>query len=100
MMTFTMIPTMQLPSGEAVPILGQGTWGMGEDPRRSKAEAAALRFGFDALVRAGKIRYWGVSNFDLGDLEALVSWPMGATIATNQVLYNPLRRGIEWDLLP
>jgi aryl-alcohol dehydrogenase-like predicted oxidoreductase len=47
MMTFTTIPTMQLPSGEAVPILGQGTWGMGEDPRRSKAEAAALRFGLD-----------------------------------------------------
>jgi diketogulonate reductase-like aldo/keto reductase len=184
-MRLSTIPTTPLPSGEAVPILGQGTWGMGEDPRKRKAEAAALRFGLDLgmtlidtaemygeggaeeivadaisgrrdevfvvskfyphhathqgmiaacerslkrlktdrmdlyllhwrgsvplqetlagvdeLVRVGKIRYWGVSNFDLGDLEALVSLPMGSTVATNQVLYNLLRRGIEWDLLP
>jgi diketogulonate reductase-like aldo/keto reductase len=46
-MTFTPIPITPLPSGEAVPILGQGTWGMGEDPRKRKAEAAALRFGID-----------------------------------------------------
>ncbi len=43
-----MIPTRtELPSGEAVPILGQGTWGMGEDPRKRKQEVAALQEGLD-----------------------------------------------------
>ncbi len=55
--------------------------------------------GFDQLLRAGKIRHWGVSNFDLDDLEELVSLPGGSSVATNQVLYNLARRGIEWNLL-
>jgi diketogulonate reductase-like aldo/keto reductase len=42
-----MIPTTELPSGEAVPVLGQGTWGMGEDRRRRKQEVAALQQGLD-----------------------------------------------------
>jgi diketogulonate reductase-like aldo/keto reductase len=50
--------------------------------------------------RAGKIRYWGVSNFDLTDMEELVDLSRGAYVATDQVLYNLTRRGIEWDLLP
>jgi diketogulonate reductase-like aldo/keto reductase len=184
-MTSTTIPKTQLPSGEAVPILGQGTWRMGEDPRKRKQELAALQLGldlemslidtaemygegraeeliaeaisgrrdevflvskfypqnatrkrmiaacerslkrlqtdcidlyllhwrgtvplhetlagFDELLRAGKIRHWGVSNFDLDDIEELVSLPMGSTLATDQVLYNLSRRGIEWNLLP
>jgi diketogulonate reductase-like aldo/keto reductase len=56
--------------------------------------------GFEVLMAAGKIRYWGVSNFDLADMEEVVSLPGGAAVATNQVLYNLSRRGIEWDLLP
>ncbi len=56
--------------------------------------------GFEALVAAGKIRYWGVSNFDLNEMEELVALPGGTAVATNQVLYNLSRRGIEWDLLP
>lgn len=56
--------------------------------------------GFEALIAAGKIRYWGVSNFDLADMEEVVSLSGGAAVATNQVLYNLSRRGIEWDLLP
>ena len=56
--------------------------------------------GFDSLARSGKIRYWGVSNFDVGDLEESASLPGGNSVATNQVLYNLTRRGIEWDLLP
>lgn len=56
--------------------------------------------GFEALMAAGKIRYWGVSNFDLADMEEVVSLSGGAAVATNQVLYNLSRRGIEWDLLP
>jgi diketogulonate reductase-like aldo/keto reductase len=55
---------------------------------------------FGQLVRDQKIRYWGVSNFDVEDLDELVGLTGGANVASNQVLYNLTRRGIEWDLLP
>ena len=55
---------------------------------------------FEQLQRGGKIRYWGVSNFDTGDMDELFSVAGGDTVATNQVLYNLTRRGIEFDLLP
>ncbi len=179
------IPTLSLPSGERVPVLGQGTWMMGESRRSRREEVEALRLGLDLgmtlidtaemyadggaeevvaeaiagrrdqvflvtkvlpgnasrrgtieacerslrrlrtdridlyllhwrgryplaetleafaeLVRAGKIRYWGVSNFDTDDMAELTGLPGGAAVATNQVLYNLSRRGIEYDLLP
>ena len=179
------IKLTQLPAGESVPILGQGTWQLGENPRKKQAEIAALRLGLDlgmtlmdtaemygdgaterlvaeaivgrrdevflvskvlphhatvrgtvaaceaslrrlntdvidlyllhwrgsvalsetleaftALVKAGKIRYWGVSNFDDADMEELFALNGGEEVATNQVLYNLTRRGIERDLLP
>ena len=174
----------KLPSGEVVPVLGQGTWYLGEGLRPREDEIAALRLGLDlgmylidtaemygdgaaerlvgeaiagrrdevflvskvlpgnatasgtvaacdrslrrlrteqldlyllhwrgpvplaetldgfaALIRAGKIRYWGVSNFEVPDLEELRSLPGGRNVATDQVLYNLTRRGIEWQLL-
>jgi diketogulonate reductase-like aldo/keto reductase len=55
---------------------------------------------FEALRRAGKIRHWGVSNFDTELMQELVTVPGGAAVQTDQVLYNLARRGIEWDLLP
>jgi diketogulonate reductase-like aldo/keto reductase len=179
------LPTINLPSGETIPVLGQGTWGMGEDPRRRDDEVAALRLGLDlgmnlidtaemygdggaeqivgeaikgqrervflvskvlpgnasrngtmaacekslerlgtdridlyllhwrgrfplgetvaamgALQDAGKIRHWGVSNFDVEDMEELFRVADGNMVACNQVLYNLTRRGIEFDLLP
>jgi diketogulonate reductase-like aldo/keto reductase len=179
------IRTTELPSGEAVPVLGLGTWRLAEGLRPRAEEAAALRLGLDLgmtlidtaemygdgaaeelvgeviagrreglflvskvlpmharrlgtitacegslrrlgtdrldlyllhwrgeapleetleafsiLVRAGKIRYWGVSNFDLSDMEELVALPGGPSVATDQVLYNLTRRGIEYNLLP
>ena len=175
----------KLPSGEAVPALGQGTWYMGDLPARRAAEVAALRAGMDLgmtlidtaemygdgaaerlvgeaiagrrdsafivskvlphhatrrgtvaaceaslkrlatdridlyllhwrggvpledtlsgfaeLQRAGKIRHWGVSNFDVDDMRELNAVAGGAAVAANQVLYNLTRRGIEFDLLP
>jgi len=178
------VPTLLLPSGEEIPILGQGTWRMAEDRRKRRAEIEALRDGMDlgltlidtaemyadggaeilvgeaiegrrdevflvtkilprnatrrgtveacerslqrlrtdridlyllhwrekvplqealegfaALKRAGKIRYWGVSNFDVADMEELVALG-GETVQTDQVLFNVGRRGIEYDLLP
>jgi diketogulonate reductase-like aldo/keto reductase len=55
---------------------------------------------FEALRRAGKIRHWGVSNFDLADMTELTGIADGAACAANQVLYHPNSRGIEFDLLP
>lgn len=179
------VPNLALPGGESVPVLGQGTWGMGENRHRRAAEIEALTLGielgmtlidtaemyadggaeevtgaaiagrrdavflvgkvlpsnasrrgtvaaceqslrrlgtdridlyllhwrggpalaetvdaFRALQAAGKIRHWGVSNFDTDDMEELVELPHGDAVATNQVLYNLARRGPEWDLLP
>ena len=174
-----------LPSGSRIPVLGQGTWNMGEDPSSRAAEVAALRLGLDlgvtlidtaemygeggaeevvgeaiagrrdevflvskvyphnadrrgvqaacerslrrmklecvdlyllhwrggvplaetleAFVRLreqGKIRDFGVSNFDLDDMVEAVGLPGGELVATDQVLYNLSQRGVEWELLP
>ncbi len=55
--------------------------------------------GFERLKTAGKIKAWGVSNFDVGDLDELME-AGGQACATNQILYNLTRRGPEFDLLP
>jgi diketogulonate reductase-like aldo/keto reductase len=55
---------------------------------------------FGELQRAGAIRHWGVSNFDAADLRELGGVPGGDAVATDQVLYNLARRGIEYELLP
>jgi diketogulonate reductase-like aldo/keto reductase len=176
---------LKLPSGKEVPVLGQGTWKMGEDSARRLSEVAALRLGLDlgmtlidtaemygqggseeliaeaisgrradvflvskvyphnatrrgavaacdrslrrlktdyldlyllhwrgsvpltetidafqSLKAAGKIRDYGVSNFDREDMEEAAAVAGGQAIATNQVLYNLMRRSGEWDLLP
>jgi diketogulonate reductase-like aldo/keto reductase len=185
--TNTSLRTIALPGGETVPVLGQGTWGMGERRGRRADEVAALRMAvdlgitvidtaemhgggaaeelvaealgdrrreiflvskvlpqhatrrgtsssceaslrrlktdhldlyllhwrgavpldetleaFNALKRQGKIRHWGVSNFDVNDMEELVSLTVNASsvVASNQVLYNLMHRGIEYALLP
>ena len=56
--------------------------------------------GFQELLQAGKIRHWGVSNFDARDMRQLVRLDGGANCATDQVLYNVTRRGPEFDLMP
>ncbi len=56
-----------------------------------------------ALQRAGKIRHYGVSNLDLAEMKEwwrATGGEASGTTATNQLLYNLSRRGIEWDLLP
>ncbi len=55
---------------------------------------------FERLRAAGKILRWGVSNFDVGDMNELFAIPEGQRCATNQVLYHLGQRGVEWDLLP
>src|SRR5882724_9211763 len=178
--------TVALPDGTRVPVLGQGTWGMGEKKNARADEVAALRLGIDLgmtlidtaemygeggaekvvadaiecrgdrafivtkvyphhasrtelpkacerslkrlridaidlyllhwrertpplgetveafqkLRATGKIKRWGVSNFDVDDLEELLSIKDGPNCATDQVLYNLENREIEFDLLP
>ncbi len=55
---------------------------------------------FEKLRSVGKIRRWGVSNFDIDDMEELLDIEDGSACAANQVLYNLENRGIELDLLP
>lgn len=181
----TAIRTIKLPSGSDVPVLGQGTWYMGEDARRRNEEAAALKLGidlgmtlidtaemyaqggaeavvgqalegrrdsvflvskvlpsnasrsgtiraceqslrrmrtdsidlyllhwrggyaldetiagFETLIESGKIRSWGVSNFDVGDMEELYAAGGGDAVCVNQILYNLKRRNPEVELIP
>ncbi|HTS91518.1 MAG TPA: aldo/keto reductase [Stellaceae bacterium] len=56
--------------------------------------------GFATLLEAGKIRSHGVSNFDTSDMERWRKLKGGSAVATDQVLFNLARRGVEWDLLP
>lgn len=56
--------------------------------------------GFERLLKQGKIGAWGVSNFDVDDMEELFRVPGGEGCTVNQVLYNPEHRGIEFDLVP
>jgi diketogulonate reductase-like aldo/keto reductase len=184
-MLSTTMRTVTLPSGEAIPVLGQGTWHMAEDPASREREIAALRLGLDLdmtvidtaemyaegatellvgeaitgrrdqvflvskvlphhatregtiaacqeslkrlgtdhldlyllhwrgavpleetlagfaeLMHTGLIRHWGVSNFDVADMQDLSQLSGSAAVQSDQVLYNLMRRGIEWDLLP
>jgi diketogulonate reductase-like aldo/keto reductase len=178
--------TVVLPDGKRVPVLGQGTWRMGESKSARASEVAALRLGielgmslldtaemygdggaeeivaeaingqhegvfvvtkvyphnasrlelpkacerslkrlridaidlyllhwrertpplqetvdtFEKLRAAGKVKRWGVSNFDVDDMEELLSLEHGPKCAANQVLYNLQNREIEFDLLP
>jgi len=55
---------------------------------------------FEHLKRDGKIRHWGVSNFDVADMNELWSLNNGSHCAANQVYYSASRRGIEYELLP
>jgi diketogulonate reductase-like aldo/keto reductase len=55
---------------------------------------------FERLRADGKIRHWGVSNFDVADMAELRKAKSGSPCAANQVLYHLGERGVEWQLLP
>lgn len=67
---------------------------------RGRTPLAETVDAFQQLKAEGKIRAWGVSNFDVDDMEELLAVPGGNEVAANQVLYNLTSRGIEHDLLP
>jgi len=67
---------------------------------RGSVPLAETLDAFETLKQAGKIQDYGVSNFDADDMKEAIALSGGEAIATNQVLYNLTRRGIELNLLP
>ena len=67
---------------------------------RGDAPLAETVEGMEALRAKGAIRHWGVSNFDAEDMEELTAIAGGAHVQSDQVLYNLMKRGIEFDLRP
>jgi diketogulonate reductase-like aldo/keto reductase len=68
--------------------------------RERSSHLAETVEAFEKLRAAGKTKRWGVSNFDVDDMEELWSVENGTNCAANQVLYNLENREIEFDLLP
>jgi diketogulonate reductase-like aldo/keto reductase len=66
----------------------------------SSTQFVRMVAGFESLRAAGKIRAWGVSNFNVRQMEDLFKVTDGDRCATNQVSYSLSDRGIERDLLP
>jgi diketogulonate reductase-like aldo/keto reductase len=67
---------------------------------RGSYQLAETVAAFEELVGAGKIRSWGVSNFDADDLEEMLALAGEGTIACNQVLYHLGERAIEHAVIP
>jgi diketogulonate reductase-like aldo/keto reductase len=67
---------------------------------RGSVPLAQTVAGFQDLQRRGWIRHWGVSNFDVDDLQELSALPGGTACAVNQVYFSLGARGVEYDLLP
>jgi diketogulonate reductase-like aldo/keto reductase len=67
---------------------------------RGRIPLAETVEALERLVESGKVERWGVSNFDVDDMEELAAAGGGKRVFANQVLYNPARHGIEYDLLP
>jgi diketogulonate reductase-like aldo/keto reductase len=67
---------------------------------RGRHPLAGTVEGLVRLARAGHIRFWGVSNFDVDDMQELWRLPSGPDCVANQVYYSASQRGIEFDLLP
>ena len=65
-----------------------------------RAQFSGVVAAFEQLRMGGKIRAWGVSNFDMGQMEDLFRVPDGHRCATNQVAYSLNNRRIEHDVLP
>ncbi len=67
---------------------------------RGSCPLAETVAAFEQLVSSGKIRSWGVSNFDRDDLEEMLAVAGNGKIACNQVLYHLRERAIEHALIP
>ena len=92
----------------SVPVIGQGTWHIDSSDRLDcyllhwpgQHPLEETIAGFEDLRRAGKILSWGVSNFDVEDLDRVRAIAGPDRIACNQVLYHLNERAIEHAVLP
>lgn len=88
--------TLSLPSGRTVPILGQGTWNMGEDPARRQDEIAALRLGLDlgmTLIDTAEMYGEGGAEEVVG--AAVAGRRDDVFIVSKVYPHNADRRGVE-----
>jgi diketogulonate reductase-like aldo/keto reductase len=67
---------------------------------RGSHPLAETMAGFERLLRDGKIRHHGVSNFAADDMQQWAALRGGDGVAANQILYNLARRGPEWEVIP
>ena len=67
---------------------------------RGRIPLAETVTAFERLRADGKILRWGVSNFDVDDMQELWTIPNGRRCAANQVLWHLGERGVEWRLVP
>lgn len=67
---------------------------------RSSADLSFVAQSMHDFRREGLIRHWGVSNFDLRDMEDLLAVPYGDECEADENLYNVATRGMDYDLLP
>lgn len=67
---------------------------------RGEHPLAATIDGFERLLSDGRIRHWGVSNFDTSDMAELASLPAGSQCVVNQVYFSLAERGAAYGLLP
>ena len=67
---------------------------------RGRHPLAATVAAFESLRERGLLRAWGVSNFDVDDMDELWAVDDGPRCVANQVYYSASERGIEFDLLP
>lgn len=67
---------------------------------RGRIPLSETFYGFEQLVRSGKILAWGVSNFDVPDLDDALRIAGRGRIACNQVLYHLEERAIEHEVIP
>src|SRR3981081_3525118 len=88
------VPTTPLPSGAAVPVLGQGTWHMAEDPSQHNEEIAALRQGLDlglTLIDTAEMYADGAAEQLVGEA---IAGRRGEVFLVGKVLpHNATRRG-------
>ena len=67
---------------------------------RGDTDLSEVAACMEDLKAKGRIRRWGVSNFDVQDMEDLWRVPDGQNCCVNQILYNLGSRGVEYDLVP
>lgn len=88
------VRTTPLPSGRAIPVLGQGTWRMGEDPAHRQAEVAALRYGLDlGMNLIDTAEMYGEGGAEEVVAEAIADRREDVFVVSKVYPHNATRRG-------